>query len=164
VGASNKSRVSEEHVSEDCLYGNVYAPPPPPDPATRYPVFVWVLGGGYSGGGSSEQRENGTWLVEFAPRAVVVTANYRLNLFGFLGADALRERTPDGSTGNLGISDQRAVLAWVAANAGAFGGDPADVTLCGESAGAGSVSIHLATPPASWPYFVRAGLESGAFF
>jgi carboxylesterase type B len=83
-------------------------------------------------------------------------------VLGFLGSETLRQRAEDGSTGNYGIQDQRLAFAWVQQYITAFGGDNANVMIFGESAGAGSVSNHL-TMPRSWPYFQKAGLESGAF-
>lgn len=85
---------------------------------------------------------------------VIVTLNYRLNVFGFLGAEELRARSSDHSTGNFGMQDQRLALQWVKANIRAFGGDPNRVLFVGESAGAGSVSNHLVMPK-SWGLFQR---------
>lgn len=149
--------------SEDCLFLNVFARWPPPPPTLASPVLVWVHGGGWSGGSSAEARLNGSELVAgSATPTVVVTVNYRLNVFGFLGSDALRSRDPNNATGNTGLQDQRAALGWVRANIAAFGGDPNNVFLVGESAGAGSVSAHLVMPH-SFGLFRRAGMESGAF-
>ena len=176
--------------SEDCLYLNVFTGPPqqqqqqqqqhshapnatdpalPPatraPPAALAPVLVWIYGGGYRGGGANETRLNGTWSAALmAGELVVVTFNYRLNVFGFAAAAALAAREGGGAgTGNYGILDQRAAMAWVGANIGAFGGDPKRVLIVGQSAGASSVSQHLVRP-ASWPYFSAAGMESGAFY
>lgn len=92
---------------------------------------------------------------------VVVTLQYRLGPLGFLGSDALRNRTADNSTGNYGILDQRLALQWVHENIHAFGGDPAQVFLFGHSSGSESVTVHLVSEE-SWPYFSSAGLESAA--
>ena len=87
------------------LYLNVYAPPAAT--ATPKPVILWIFGGGFQGGGGNETRLNGTWDVEFEHSdVVVVTFNYRLNVFGFLAMDDLRSRDSEGSTGNYGIQDQ----------------------------------------------------------
>ena len=95
---------------------------------------------------------------------IVVTHNYRLGIFGFLGADELRSRdVAAGSTGNYGIQDQRAAMKWVNANIAAFGGDPKRVFIVGNSAGSAGVSVHL-TSKASWPFFSAAGLESGPYY
>jgi carboxylesterase type B len=83
-------------------------------------------------------------------------------VFGYLGAEELRARTPDGSTGNFGQADQRLALRWVKENIASFGGDPTRVLLMGESAGAGSVSCHLVSPP-SFGLFHTAAMSSGAF-
>lgn len=95
--------------------------------------------------------------------AVVVTVNYRLSVFGFLGADVLRSRDAErNTTGNYGLQDQRLGMAWVRKYIAVFGGDAEQVTIFGESAGAGSVSAHLASRP-SWGLFARAVMESGSF-
>jgi para-nitrobenzyl esterase len=91
---------------------------------------------------------------------ILITTNYRLGVFGFLGSDALRTRDPSGSTGNYGIQDQRAAIQWVHDNIAAFGGNPDLITIFGESAGAGSVSTLLVAPR-SKGMFQRAIMESG---
>eukprot|EP00660_Eupelagonema_oceanica_P010642 gene10643-476_t len=87
--------------------------------------------------------------------------SYRLNVFGFLGADALRARDPANGTGNYGLLDQRLALKWVRDNIAAFGGDPKRVTIAGCSAGGASVGDHLVLP-GSWGLFTRAAMHSGA--
>eukprot|EP01012_Entosiphon_sulcatum_P025876 TRINITY_DN3123_c0_g1_i4.p1 TRINITY_DN3123_c0_g1~~TRINITY_DN3123_c0_g1_i4.p1 ORF type:complete len:542 (+),score=71.25 TRINITY_DN3123_c0_g1_i4:1491-3116(+) len=150
--------------SEDCLYLNIYTPYPLT--GAPYPVQVWLHGGSFSGGGGNESRLNGTWVASGATGvpAVVVTLNYRLNVFGFLYSEALRNRTPDNSTGNWGLQDQRMALRWVQQSISYFGGDPSNVMLYGESAGAASVSAHL-TNPRSYQsgLFHRAAMMSGGF-
>ena len=137
-------------ISEDCLYLNVWTACA--DASCGLPVMVYVHGGGFVTGSAA--------LYDGAPLAsrgvVVVTLNYRLGVFGFIASPLL----PAGAV-NLGIQDQQAVLHWVAANIGAFGGDPARVTLFGQSAGSHSVSTHLLAP-ASQGLFCRAILQSGA--
>lgn len=91
---------------------------------------------------------------------IMVTTNYRLNVFGFVSSDQLRAEDPSGSTGNYGIQDQRLAMQWVQKNIAAFGGNPQLVTIFGESAGAGSVSGHLVNPR-SKGLFQRAIMESG---
>ena len=91
---------------------------------------------------------------------VSVTINYRLNVFGFLGSKELQASNPDGTTGNFGIEDQRLAMDWVNKNIAAFGGDGSQLTIFGQSAGAGSVAVHL-TSQKSWPLFVKAIGESG---
>merc|ERR1712086_80761 len=152
--------------TEDCLFLNVYAPLAAP--SKPLPVMVFVHGGSYKDGSGDV---NCTAMVEFANRsAIVVTTNYRLNVFGFAGGTPLRLRDsrPDGSggtmasTGNYGIQDQRAAFTWVRDNIHAFGGDGSRVTIFGESAGAGSMTNHL-SQPASWGLFQGVILESGSF-
>ena len=162
-------------LSEDCLYLNVYAPSAAANntsSSSPRPVMVWIYGGGYQGGGGNETRLNGTNDVALLEQArqrgdgeglVIVTLNYRLGVFGFAAADALRGRdAAHGSTGNYGILDQRAALQWVAREIAAFGGDPSRVFIVGQSAGADSVSQHLVRPR-SWGLFAAAGMESGAW-
>ena len=141
------------------LYLNVWTPPNA-TATSSLPVFVWVHGGSYQSGGANESRLNGTWDVQQGQ--IVVTTNYRLNIFGFLASDALRSRDPAGGTGAYGILDQRAALRWVQSNIGQFGGDPTRVLLVGESAGGASVYNHLVRP-ASWGLFSRAIAESGGY-
>ena len=151
--------------SEDCLFLNVYAPPLAASNAgAAAAVLVWFHGGSFLQGGGHEERLNGTYLVTLLKRRlVVVTINYRLGVFGFSGAAALRGRNPGSrDTGNYGLQDQREALRWVSKNIAAFGGDPTRVFAAGQSAGAGSVTAHLVMPK-SWGLFQRAGMESGAF-
>ena len=147
-------------LSEDCLYLNLWTPPNA-NSSSQLPVMVWMHGGGYQGGGANESRLNGTWDASLY-NMIVVTTNYRLNIFGFLASQSLRERDPAGSTGNYGILDQRAALRWVQDNIASFGGDPTRVLLAGESAGGASVYNHLVRPN-SWGLFSRAAAESGAY-
>ena len=104
--------------------------------------MVFIHGGGYAYGGSHDTELDGGQLVQYRGSVIVVTLNYRVDILGFLGGEALRSRDPTGSTGNYGIQDQRMALRWVQKNIAAFGGDPTMVTIWGESAGASSVSIH----------------------
>jgi carboxylesterase type B len=132
-------------VSEDCLFLNVYAPlSSAPRPADGFPVWLWLHGGGFVWGGGNETRLNGTYNIDRSEGVIIiVTINYRLGPFGFLGNDLLRDRDPSGSTGNYGLQDQRLAMAWVRSHIAAFGGNPASLFIVGESAGAGSVSVHL---------------------
>jgi len=145
--------------SEDCLYLNVYAPAAA-KPASKLPVMVWIHGGGFVAGAASEPRYTNPGLV--SRNVVVVTLNYRLGVFGFLANEDLRKEG-SGHAGNYGLMDMAAALRWVQANIGAFGGDPGNVTIFGESAGSFSVSALLAAPEARG-LFQKAIGESGAFF
>jgi para-nitrobenzyl esterase len=144
-------------MSEDCLYLNVWTPAP--RPRANLPVLVYFYGGGFVGGDGSEPRYDGASL---ARRGIVtVTVNYRLDVFGFLALPALADESPQHATGNYGLLDQNAALRWVRRNIAAFGGDPAQVTIGGESAGSMSVSAQMASP-LSRGLMQRAIGESGA--
>jgi len=145
--------------SEDCLFLNVYAPADAKE-NSKLPVMFWIHGGGFSGGASNEPRHNGDFLP--LKGVVLVTINYRLGVFGFLAtADLAKEQ--GGSAGNYGLLDMVAALEWVKANIKNFGGDPANVTIFGESAGSFAVSTLMAAAPARG-LFARAIGESGAAF
>ena len=106
---------------------------------------------------------NGDALVATSNNTViVVTINYRLSIFGFLGGDVIAAQTSDKSQGNFGIQDQRLAMKWVKENIAAFGGDPSQITIFGESAGGNSVFNHLAMSN-SFPYYNRAIIESGCY-
>ncbi|HXY39045.1 MAG TPA: carboxylesterase family protein [Vicinamibacteria bacterium] len=142
--------------SEDCLYLNVWAPEKPT--AARLPVMVWIHGGGFVNGGSSPAVYDGS---RFARRGVVlVSFNHRLGRFGFFAHPALTRESPKGPLGNYGYLDQIAALRWVQRNVAAFGGDPGNVTVFGESAGGGSVLMLMSTPLAR-SLFHKAIVESG---
>ena len=129
-------------MSEDCLYLNVYVPESVLDTAggAPSPVMEYIYGGSFVSGSSSKQDINGLNLTS-SSSAIVVTLNYRLGPFGFLASPP--SLAVDGSTGNYGLLDQRAAMAWVESNIAAFGGDKDAITLFGESAGAISVCYHL---------------------
>ena len=128
---------------EDCLLLNVWAPRETDAPR---PVLFWIHGGGYTGGSGSTAIYDGTQLA--ADGAVVVTINYRLNVFGFLAHSALSAESPHGASGNYGLLDMVAALEWVRDNIAAFGGDPGRVTIFGESAGGGAVMSVMLVPDA----------------
>jgi para-nitrobenzyl esterase len=128
---------------EDCLFLNVWAPRETSEPR---PVLFWIHGGGYTGGSGSTAIYDGTPLA--ADGAVVVTINYRLNVFGFLAHPALSVESPHGASGNYGLLDMVAALEWVRDNIATFGGDPGRVTIFGESAGAGAVMSVMLIPQA----------------
>lgn len=141
-------------VSEDCLTLNVWAPAN----AKSAPVFFWIHGGALVGGASSESMYDGTKLAEQG--IVVVSINYRLGVFGWLAHPELSAENPQGISGNYGLLDQIEALKWVKRNIAAFGGDPANVTIAGQSAGGLSVMYLLASPPARG-LFAKAISESG---
>ncbi|MBN3519938.1 carboxylesterase family protein [Algoriphagus lutimaris] len=131
-----------EGLSEDCLYLNVWTPA---DRNTKnLPVLVYFYGGGYVAGDGSEPRYNGEAMAQKG--IVVVTVNYRLNIFGFFAHPELSAESPYNASGNYGLMDQMASLKWVQENIEAFGGDPTKVTIAGESAGSISVSYQMASP------------------
>jgi para-nitrobenzyl esterase len=140
------------HQSEDCLVLNVYAPRPTRTPRPL-PVMVWIHGGGYQQGSAGIRYYDGTALARHG--IVVVTLNYRLGPLGFFALPGLTPRLA-----NYAFLDQIAALRWVRANIAAFGGDPAQVTLAGESAG-GDAVLHLVTSPLASGLFARAIVESG---
>ena len=129
--------------SEDCLFLNIWAPDETPE---LRPVMVWIHGGGYTGGSGSTSLYDGT---SFASRDVVlVTINYRLNVFGFLAHPALSAESEHEASGNYGLMDMVASLEWVRDNIASFGGDPDRVTVFGESAGGGAVMSLMLMPQA----------------
>jgi para-nitrobenzyl esterase len=146
-------------VSEDCLYLNIWAPAR--SAAGPWPVIVWIYGGGYTNGSASMPLY---WGDRLAHRGViVVTAAYRLGPLGFLALPELTGESPHASSGNYGLMDQIAALEWVQRNIAAFGGDPKRVTIAGQSSGAISVSVLMASPRAKG-LFERAIGESGGLF
>jgi len=143
-------------ISEDCLSLNVWTPAPG---AGKLPVMVWFYGGGFVLGSSSYAMYDGEALARKG--VVVVTVNYRVGIFGFMAHPALTKESPNHSSGNYGFLDQVAALKWVRENIAGFGGDPNNVTIFGESAGAVSVATHLLSP-LSKGLFHRAILQSPA--
>lgn len=145
---------SQLPMSEDCLFLNVWAPVARQDGSA--PVMVWIHGGGFVGGSAAAAIHDGS---ELARRGVVVvTPNYRLGRFGFFAHPDLTAESE--TTGNWGLLDQIAALEWVKRNIAAFGGDPARVTIFGESAGGESVNRLMASPKAKG-LFARAITASG---
>src|SRR5262245_51804810 len=150
-------RKYDQAQSEDCLYLNVWSPVQPA--GRRLPVMVWIYGGGLSYGSAAWPWYDGT---AFARQGVVlVSFNYRLARFGFFAHPAISAEDPSAPLGNYGFMDQIAALQWVQRNIGAFGGDPGNVTVFGESAGGRSVNAMLVSP-LSKGLFQRAIIESGA--
>jgi para-nitrobenzyl esterase len=146
-----------EAAKEDCLYLNVWTAHWPSQ--SRLPVMVWIPGGGNFAGGSSDVLSDGERLARHD--VIVVTLNYRLGTLGFFSHPALTRESAHHASGNQGILDQIAALEWVRDNIAAFGGDPQNVTIFGESAGSLDVSV-LMTSPLSKGLFQRAIGESGA--
>ena len=129
-------------MSEDCLYLNVWTPDP--SATAQLPVLVYFYGGGFIAGDGSEPRYDGGQL---ARRGIVaVTVNYRLNIFGFFAHPELSSESPQHCSGSYGFLDQHTALRWVRDNIAAFGGDPARVTIAGESAGSASVHAQMISP------------------
>ena len=146
-------RVSDPDASEDCLYLNVWAPAG----VGPFPVMIFLPGGAYVIGSASDPTVAGERLSDEGG-VIVVVANYRLGALGFLAHSAFA--TEEGrSTGDFGMLDQRAALTWVQKNIGAFGGDPSNVTMFGQSAGAGSACVQLVSP-GSAGLFHKVILES----
>ena len=145
-------------LSEDCLYVNVWTSANAA--SDRRPVMVWIYGGGFTGGSGSEQRYDGERLAAKGP--VVVTFNYRLGAFGFLAHPELSKESGNNASGNYGMMDSIAALKWVMRNISAFGGDPSNVTVFGESAGAIMTSALVGSPQAKG-LFKRAITQSGAW-
>lgn len=150
-----------EDMSEDCLHLNVHAPIEPFGEPLSVPVMVWFHGGSFTmGAGSDTHKENVQELVK-THRLVVVTINYRLGVFGFLGSERIRA-SRGLSTGNFGTLDQQMALKWVQNHISYFGGDPQRVTIVGWSAGAASASVHLSMPGSNG-LFRSAIMMSGGF-
>jgi para-nitrobenzyl esterase len=147
----------ESPYSEDCLYLNVWTKTPGKIDQKR-PVALWIFGGGYREGWSSEPEFDGQ---EWANKDVIlVSTNYRLNVFGFLTYPELSQESPNHVSGNYGILDQIEALKWIKKNIAQFGGDPDNITIFGQSAGAGSVKT-LCESPLSKNLFKKAIIMSG---
>ena len=132
--------------SEDCLYLNVYVPASPA--LAPRPVMVFIPGGGFTAGSASSPYYNGQAIAEQSG-VIVVTVTYRIGPLGFLTAPALDAESAQGVSGNYGLEDQQAALRWVNRNIVSFGGNPLNVTLFGESAGANSTEYQLVSPLAA---------------
>ena len=151
--------------SEDCLYLNLWMPEAAYDGRApeqiKLPVMVWIFGGGFQAGSTSEPRQDAGVLSRRG--VMVVSLNYRLGVFGYFSHPELAGESGRNASGNYGLLDQVAALRWVHDNIASFGGDPNNVTIFGESAGSLSVSALMASPLARG-LFQRAIGESGAFF
>lgn len=146
----------EKQASEDCLTLNVWTPDV--SGAVKLPVMVWIHGGGFNFGASFQPEYHGANLARRG--VVVVTINYRLGPLGFFPHPALANGPAPEASGNFGLLDQIAALQWVSRNITAFGGDPGNVTVFGQSAGSRSVSLLTLSGPAAG-LFQRAIAESG---
>ena len=145
--------------SEDCLNLSIWVPAKPA--SAKLPVIVWFYGGGFVAGSNSEPRYDGENLAKQG--VIIVSPNYRLGVFGFFSHPELAKESEHHASGNYGLLDQVAALQWVVKNIAAFGGDPHNIAIAGESAGSLSVSALMASP-LSRNLFQKAIGESGAFF
>jgi para-nitrobenzyl esterase len=146
--------------NEDCLVLNVWTPPLVPGATHGRPVLLWIPPGAFQAASINVPDSNGRKLAERSG-AIIVAANYRFGPLGFMGHPGLTAEDPTyRSSGNYGLLDQRAAMAWVRDHIAAFGGDPDNVTIFGQSAGAHSVSLHLVSPRSAG-YFARAIMQSG---
>jgi len=146
-------------LDEDCLFVNVFRPARTTE-QSKLPVYFFIHGGGNTSG-SSIQHD----ATKFAQdnRLIIVTLNYRLGVFGFLGLPSLRAESTDNASGNYALMDQQAAMRWIQRNIAKFGGDPQRVTMAGESAGASAVCMHLTSPTARG-LFMRGVMQSGNCF
>ena len=150
---------STSGMSEDCLYLNVWTPAKPA--IDRIPVLVWIYGGGFSAGATSNPTYSGEKLANRG--VVVVSVAYRVGALGFLAHPSLSAESRDGVSGNYGLLDMIAGLRWIHKNIAAFGGDPARVTIFGESAGGIAVSMLCASPLAKGLFHGAISQSGGSF-
>lgn len=149
----------EKPLSEDCLYLNIWSPAK--GSGEKLPVMVWIHGGAFHSGSGSVPLYDGE---EIAKKGIVfITINYRLGIFGFFAHPELSAESPDYVSGNYGILDQIAALRWVKNNVASFGGNPENVTIAGQSAGAFSVHALVVSSKAR-DLFHRAIAQSGGMF
>jgi para-nitrobenzyl esterase len=151
--------IPKEPISEDCLYLNIWTGAERTD--EKRPVMVWIFGGGFNSGGNTVPLYDGEDLAKEG--IVVVNLNYRVGILGFLAHPDLSSESPDKTSGNYGILDQIAALEWVKKNIAQFGGDPNNVTIAGQSAGAFSVNALVVSPKAKG-LFHKAIAQSGGMF
>ena len=150
---------AEYGTGEDCLYLNVWRTDE--EALKKKPVIVWIYGGAFDVGGATDPMYDMTNFLNENPDVIVVTLNYRINVFGFFHLSHLSDGKDYPDAQNLGLLDQIKALKWVHENIAAFGGDPDNVTIWGESAGAGSCSL-LPLIKGSHQYFKRVIAQSGA--
>ena len=155
----NSEKASLYTQGEDCLYLNVWKAE---DASTvKKPVMVWIHGGAFEYGGTADPLYDGHNLVEENPDVIVVTIAYRVGIFGFLHLSHLSDGKDYPDAQNLGLMDQMMALKWIHENIEGFGGDPGNVTVFGESAGGGSVTL-LPLVEGSHQYFKRIIAQSGS--
>jgi len=151
--------IPKEPISEDCLYLNVWTGAT--DPKEKRPVLVWIYGGGFVSGGAAVPVYDGEAMAKKG--VIVVSCNYRVGIFGFFAHPDLTAESSNNASGNYGLLDQIAALQWVKKNIAAFGGDPDNVTIAGQSAGSVSVNCLVASPLAK-NLFQKVIAESGGVF
>ncbi len=156
---SEEFLIPKEPISEDCLYLNVWTGAK--SAGEKRPVIVWIFGGGFQSGGSAVPIYDGEAMAKKG--IVFVSINYRVGVFGFFAHPELTKESGRNASGNYAILDQLAALRWVKRNIAAFGGDPGNVTIAGQSAGSYSVNILVASPLGKG-LFQKAIGESGAVF
>lgn len=154
---SEEFLIPKEPINEDCLNLNVWTR----KTGKKLPVLVWIYGGGFSSGGSACPIYDGEAMA--SKGIVFVSINYRVGIFGFFAHPDLTKTSGNNASGNYGLMDQIAALQWVRENIAAFGGDPDNVTIAGQSAGSMSVNCLVASPLAKG-LFHKAIAESGAMF
>ena len=148
--------IPETPISEDCLYLNVWTDA---KKAAKKAVFVWIYGGGFGSGGAGVPIYDGEAMAKKG--IIFVSINYRVGVFGFMAHPDLTKESPNNASGNYGLLDQLAALKWVKNNIAAFGGDPDNVTVAGQSAGSMSISCLVASPLGKG-LFKKAIAESGS--
>jgi para-nitrobenzyl esterase len=149
--------IKDEPLSEDCLYLNVWTGAKAP--TEKRPVIVWIYGGGFVSGGTNVPIYDGEALAKKG--VILVSVPYRVGIFGFFAHPELTKESPNHTSGNYGLLDLVAALKWVQKNISAFGGDPNNVTIAGQSAGSMNVN-YLVASPLGKGLFQRAIAESGA--
>jgi len=149
-----------KRMGEDCLYLNIWTSAK--SAGERLPVMVWIYGGSNLNGAGSQPEYDGDHLARNG--VVIVTINYRVDVFGFLAHPELTMESGTNSSGNYGLLDQIAALKWVQKNISVFGGDPTRVTVFGESAGAFDVSLLVASPLTKGLFARAIGESGGALF
>lgn len=156
-GSSQNHYFGEEATSEDCLYLNIWAP----KAAKMAPVVVWIYGGGFNIGSASMANYSGEPLARDG--VIRVNLAYRVGPLGFLSLPELSRESGHGGSGNYGLMDQIAALQWIKRNIVRFGGDPGNVTIVGQSAGAMSVSLLQISPAAKGLFHRAIGMSGSAF-